>query len=110
MATISPQTGSGNAVTYAAASAGGDTVAFGTASRPVILVKNGGGASVTVTLQGAVPCSQGFSHSIAYTVAAGAEVEILPPATAIDPASATRGNVYLTYSSATSVTVAAVAS
>src|SRR5437763_344383 len=46
MATITPQTGTGNALTYAAASGGGDTVAFGSAtSRPLILVRNAGGSA-----------------------------------------------------------------
>lgn len=110
MATITPQTGSGNALTFAAASVGGDTVAFGNATRPVILVKNGDTVSHTVTLAGMVTCSQGFTHAVAYPVAAGAQVEILPPANTIDPNAATRGNVNLTYDAVTLVTVAAVAS
>jgi hypothetical protein len=110
MATINPQTGTGNALTYAAATAGGDTVAFGTASRPVILVKNGDTSSHTVTLAGKATCNQGFTHSVAYTVAAGAEVEILPPPNTVDTASATRGQVSLTYDAVTSVSVAALAS
>jgi len=39
MATINVQTGTGNVVTYAAASAGGDTIATGTATRPVITIR-----------------------------------------------------------------------
>lgn len=111
MATITPQTGTGNALTYSAATAGGDVVAFGTASRPVILVKNGDTVSHTVTLAGKVTCSQGFLHSVAYPVAAGTEVEIVPPANVVDATNtASRGQVALSYDAVTSVTVAAVAS
>lgn len=110
MATINPQTGSGNTVTYASASAGGDVVAFGTATRPVILVRNASAGSITVTLSGVNPCSQGFTHTIAYPCAVG-DTEIIPPAYTIDASNtATRGNVSVTYSASASVTVAAVSS
>jgi hypothetical protein len=105
MATITPQTVSGGALTYAAASAGGDTVAFGSSTRPVILVRNASGSSVTVTLAGVNPCSQGFTHSVAYTCAVG-DTEIDPPANTV----AANGNVALTYSASASVTVAGVTS
>jgi hypothetical protein len=108
MATITPQTGSGQAVAYAAASGGGDTVAFGSATnRPLIIVRNASGSSVTVTLAGMVPCSLGFTHSLAVTCPVG-DTEIVPPPYTIDPAAATRGNVNLSYSAVTSVTVGAL--
>lgn len=110
MATINPQTVSGGAVTFAAASVGGDVVAFGSATRPIILVNNASGSSVTVTLAAKQACSQGFLHNVAVTCPAGAVTEIDPPAQCIDSASATYGQVSLTYSASTSVTVGAVSS
>lgn len=104
MATINVQTGTGNVVTYTAASAGGDTVATGTTTRPVITIRNGSAGPVTVTLAGQNVCSQGFTHSVAYTCAVG-DTEILPPASTMS-----NGTVLLAYSAATSVTVGAVAS
>ncbi len=106
MATITPVSASsaGAAVTYAAATSGGDTVAVGNAAHCVLLVRNAGGSSITVTLAGAITCSQGSLHSLAVTCAVG-DTHILLPAQAITiPAH----NVGVTYSTATSVTVAAV--
>lgn len=106
MATLTPQTGSGNALTYASASAGGDTVAFGTGTnKPVILVRNASGSSITLTLAGVNPCNQGFTHNVTATCAVG-DTEIVPPANTISSS----GNVGLTYSASASITVAAVTS
>lgn len=105
MATITPTavTTGGVAVTFVAASAGGDTVATsGKATR--LHVINGSGASVTVTFTGVVACSQGATHNTTATVAAGATEYVQIPAQAIDP---TTGNVAVGYSAVTSVTVAA---
>ncbi len=104
MATINVQTGTGNAVAYTAASAGGDIIATGTATRPVVTIRNGSGGPVTVTLAGQNVCSQGFTHAVAYTCAVG-DTEILPPTNTI-----ANGTVLLTYTAVTSVTVGAVAS
>jgi hypothetical protein len=110
MATINPQTVSGGALTYTPASAGGDTVAFGSATRPIILIRNASAASITVTMTGVVPCNQGSLHNVPVTCAVG-DTEIDPPAQVIDASgTATRGNVGLTYSATTSITVAAVSS
>ena len=109
MATITPTSASGSAVTFAAASAGGDTVAFGTASRPVILVQNASAGSVTVTLTAVNPCSQNFLHNQFVTCPVGT-TEIVPGAAVIDATPANRGNVGVTYSATASVTVGAVAS
>jgi hypothetical protein len=110
MATITPSNTSGAAVTFAAASAGGDTVAFGSASRPIVLVNNTSGSTVTVTLTAVNACSQNFLHNQAATCPAGTITEIVPNAAVIDGTPANRGNVLVTYSSATSVTVGAVSS
>jgi hypothetical protein len=110
VATITPPASSAGALTYTAASAGGDIIAFGTATRPVILVRNASAGSITVTMAGVNPCDQGGLHNVPIVCAVG-DTEIDPPAQVIDSSgTATRGNVNLTYSSATSVTVAAVSS
>jgi hypothetical protein len=105
MATITPVATStaGAVLPYAAASGGGDTLACGLTAAEVVLNVRNGGSSITVTLAGAVPCSQGSLHNKVFTVAAGDE-EIVIPAQCINP---TNGNVAITYSSVTSVTVAA---
>lgn len=110
MATITPANSSGAAVTFAAASAGGDTVALGSASRPVIFVNNTSGSSVTVTLAAVNACSQNFLHNQVVTCPTATITEIVPSTAVIDATPANRGNVLLTYSAATSVTVGAVAS
>jgi hypothetical protein len=109
MATLTPQ--APGTLTYAAASGGGDTLALGTkTSRPVFLVRNGSGSAITVTLAGINPCSQGVLHSQAVVCAAGADTEIVPLPQVIDQTPATAGNVTVTYSAVTSLTVAVVAS
>jgi hypothetical protein len=110
MATITPSNTSGGAVAFTAASAGGDTVALGSASRPVILVNNASGASVTVTLTAVNACSQNFLHNQSAACPAGTITEIVPNGAVIDATPANRGNVLLAYSATTSVTVGAVAS
>lgn len=109
MATITPSSSSGSAVTFATATAGGDTIAFGYATRPVILVQNGSAASITVTLTGVNPCSLNFLHNQVVTCPVGT-TEIVPGPAVIDQTSANHGNVGITYSAAASVTVGAVAS
>lgn len=107
MATITPAAidTAGEAVTYVAASGGGDTVACGTSHTPTTLrVKNGAVSPITVTLTGVVPCSQGSTHNKTYTVAAGAESAIDVPAQCINP---TTGHCAVGYSAVTTVTVAA---
>lgn len=109
MATINPQTVSGQPVTFAAASAGGDVVTFATATRPVILINNVSGASITVTLAAKQTCNQGLAHNVIITCPVGV-TSIDPAAQCIDAAAATYGQVTLTYSATASVTVGAVAS
>lgn len=107
MATITPVSvaAGGSAVTMTAASAGGDTIANASAAR--FIVNNGGASSITVTFAGAVPCSQGQTHTQLeqVTVAAGATEHIPVPSAAVNP---NTGNAGVTYSAVTSVTVAAV--
>lgn len=110
MATITPAVGSGSAVSFSAASAGGDVVAFGNATRPVIQINNTSGSSVTVTLAGKVACSQGFVHPQTQVCPTGQVTDIIPLIYTIDTAPATAGQVSLTYSATTNVNVGALAS
>lgn len=108
MATITPQTSAAGLVTYAAASAGGDVVAFGNATnRPLVLVRNASGASVNVTAAATQACSQGTLHNYVVACPVG-DTEFLVPSFCVDATPATRGNVTLTYSASTSVSVGAV--
>lgn len=104
MATITAQPASSNtAVTYTAASAGGDTIAAGTAQRVTVLVRNASAAAITATLTAVNACSQGFLHNIAITCAVG-DTEVAVPSAAVT----TSGTVGITYSASASVTVAAI--
>lgn len=92
---------SGTAVTYAAASAGGDTL--GRTSSGVLRVKNGGAGAITVTV--VTPGNTQYGQSepdIPVAVAAGAEVAIGP----FPDSLAVEGVISVTYSAVTSVTVA----
>ena len=109
MALLSVQQASlaGTPVTYTAAAGGGDT--FAVPSGAVGLrVKNGGGAGMTVSLAFPGTTSYGVANPVRTTasIAAGTEVVIGPiPQTAVD---SNTGVASVTYSSATSVTVAVV--
>lgn len=91
----------GLAVTYAAASAGGDT--FDNDGRTVLLVKNSDTAAHTVTPNSVTPCNYGFDHDVAVSVPAGGGREIGP----FDP-SRYGVSVSVAYSAVTGMTVAAV--
>lgn len=71
-------------------------------------VNNASGGSINVTLTATGPCSQGFLHDRVVAVAAGAIKDI-----AVGPAKQfadATGQAAITYSSTTTVTVAAVRS
>jgi len=106
MATITPVQAStaGAGVTYVAASGGGDTVATGGYSNVKFMVRNASAASITVTFTGVVQCSQGGTHNVVVTCPVG-DTEITIPGQAVG----TNGNAAVAYSSAASVTVAAIA-
>lgn len=95
----------GTTLTMAAAAAGGDKVAPN--NDGFVLVTNGGGSSITVTV--AVPGNAKYGGAlpdVAVSVAAGASKLIGPfPFDLADPAD---GLVALTYSGVTTVTVAAI--
>lgn len=107
MATITPvdtTAAINNTLTYAAASGGGDTVVVPSGRAAKLLVRNASGGSITVTLAGVVVCSQGSTHNATATCAVG-DTEVTIPPQCVNPAS---GNVGVTYSATTSITVAAV--
>jgi hypothetical protein len=106
MATITPvNIGTAAVIPYASATIGGDSIATGGAKDIKLLVKNGSGSSINVTMTGVRPCDQGSTHDVVTAVAAGAEKAIPVPAQCINP---TTKAVAVTYSSATTVTVAAI--
>lgn len=95
---------------YASANGGGDTVADDGKENIFIHVKNGGGGSINVTATAQITTrpTKGFSNptesDMVVAVGAGAEGMIGPfPASFIN----TSGNVALTYSGVTSVTIGA---
>lgn len=104
MATITPVVSSaaGSGVTFQAASAGGDSLVVGN-NRVTLIIRNASGSSITVTLAGAITCSQGVLHNTVVTCAIGDTDILIPP----QVVSATTGNVGITYSATTSITVAA---
>lgn len=89
----------GTAVTYAAATSGGDT--FGWVAGGVLRVKNGSASAVTVTVVVPGTTYGQANPDVPIVVAAGAEVAIgaVPNALAVD------GVVSVTYTAVTSVTV-----
>ena len=92
---------SGTSITYAAASAGGDTL--GRTASGVLRVKNGSAGAVTVTV--VTPGNTQYGQAdpdIPVVVAAGAEVAIGP----FPDALAVEGVISVTYSAVASVTVA----
>jgi hypothetical protein len=70
-------------------------------------VKNGGGGSITVTVDSVTPCNQGGDHDLAVAVPAAQE-RMIGPLPASRFANATTGLVNITYSGVTTVTVAAL--
>lgn len=108
MALLTTQTAApaGTTVTYAAASAGGDTLQPG--ERTHLHVKCGA-TGCTVTVDSIRACDQGFDHNLSVVVGTNAEV-LIGPLPASRFANLTTGLVSVTYSQVTTVTVAAVSS
>ena len=105
MATITPTAAvaAGGSVGYASASVGGDSIVVGSRSDVIFLVRNASGGSINVTFAGSVPCSQGSTHNVVVACAVGDTKILVPPqSVAVDT-----GLAAVTYSSATSITVAA---
>lgn len=110
MATLTIQTAAiaGTALTLSAAAGGGDQ--FANSGNERVLIKNGSGAPITITFDSPTTCSFGANaaaaHDLAVVVAAGAETLVGPLAT--DRFNDANGNVQITYSGVTSLTVAVV--
>ncbi len=102
MATLVPQDVStaGVVPTYAAATSGGDQ--FANDGKTMVHVKNGG-TTTTVTVASQQACSQGATHNTAVAVTSGGERMIGPFDTS--RYSDSGGNVLLTYSAVTSLTI-----
>lgn len=79
---------------------------FSNNGRTFLVVKNGGAAPVTVTVNSQRKCDQGFDHDITVDVPAGGERWIGP----LDPHrfNTPNGEVEVAYSAVDSVTVAAI--
>jgi hypothetical protein len=108
MALLTPQTAAvtGTVLTMAAANGGGDTIVGG--STVYLLVRNGDASSKTVTIVRPGTTYGTADPDIAVVVTAGNIAIIGPiPAEFADPAD---GQVDISYSAVTSVTVAAVRS
>lgn len=91
----------GTAVTYGAATAGGDT--FTNDGKSFLHAKNGSGGALVVTVAAIYECSHGSSHNAVVSVPAGGERIIGP-----FPTNQFGENPAITYSGVTSLTVAAV--
>lgn len=104
MAVINPQqiTNVGIALTYASASSGGDLI-NNSDDKTMVIIKNGGASSITVTASATVKCNFGELHDLELTIGAGAEKIIKLE----NYWNNTSGQVPLTYSATTSVTLAA---
>lgn len=106
MATLTVQKAVGTGLTpsYSAAAGGGDQ--FANSGKAMLHAKNGSGGSITITVNSQVNCSQGFDHDFAVAIPAGEERMIGPfPKSRFDDAN---GNVQITYSAVTSLTVAVI--
>jgi hypothetical protein len=105
VATITPTAASANtSITPAAASAGGDTVATGS-GHCTLYVVNASGGSINVTLAATQGCNIANQlHNLVVACAAGKTTPIFLPYYVEDAS----GNVAVTYSAVTSVTVYAV--
>lgn len=95
----------GLAPAYGAANAGGDT--YTPEDDLFLLIKNGSGGAITVTVDSKVPCNQGADHDLAVSVPAGGERMIGPLPSHRFADSTGTGSV--SYSGVTSLTIAAIA-
>jgi hypothetical protein len=101
---IQPVAATGTALSFAAATSGGDKCHVG--DRSFLIVKNGSGASVTVTLATSETVDGFAVADNAVAVAAGAQTVIGPVERELY--AATDGLCAITYSASASVTVASV--
>ena len=107
MATITPVAGSSNTVLTPQAATSSDTLAMGTNQRCILQIINGSGGSINVTLAGTNTCNFGSTHNLVVACAVGTTpIEI--SGTLLQQVVSATGNVTVTYSATTSITVAAV--
>ncbi len=106
MAVLTPQrlSRAGVGVVLQAAAAGGDS--FPAGSGRALRVVNGSGGAITVTINSQRPCDQGFDHDLTVSVPAAGSRDIagLDFSRFADAS----GNVLVTYSGVTSLTVGVV--
>lgn len=90
--------------TYGAAAGGGDV--FANDGKTMLHVKNGGGGAIDVTVNSIKACDQGSDHNLVVNVLNASEKVIGP----FDPGrfNNASGQVEVTYSGVTTVTVAAL--
>lgn len=102
--TVSDATDGSAQINYENADAGGNY--FDWDQGILFIVKNGGGSSITVTVDSNIDCSQSFDHDRAIPVPAGEDHVIKCDEDRFADAANTRVNI--TYTAVASVTVAAI--
>lgn len=104
--TITPQTASVSGITPADAAANSDGSKFPNDGQTFLLITNGGGSSITVTVAATITIDGLTVSNLVVTVGAGAKKLIGP----FDPGvfNDSAGNVSVTFSAVTSVTVTVV--
>jgi len=102
--TVQTMTSAGLEATFTAANADGNF--FENNGRTFIWIKNGDVSDHSIVIDSPGACDQGFYHDVTVVVAAGEERLIGPFTTA--RFNDTNGNVNVTYSAVTSVTIAVV--
>jgi hypothetical protein len=95
--------GTGAELTMVAATSGGDLVP-NNGGDTILVVNNGGASAITVTAPATKSCSHGFKHDLSESVAAG-KTEYIK---LYDRLNNNLNQVPISYSSVTSVTVAAM--
>ena len=102
--TVQSMTSAGLEVTFEAANAAGNF--FENNGRTYLVVKNGDSSDHSVIIDSPGACDQGFYHDVTIVVTLAEERSIGPFSTA--RFNDTSGNVNVTYTAVTSVTVAAI--
>lgn len=103
MATLTPKKTTLAGVDSVAVAAAGGGDQFANTGVEVLRVANGGGAPVNVTINSQTPCNQGSDHDLVVAVPNGGERTIGPFDTS--RFNDANGNVLVTYSAVTSLTV-----
>ncbi len=106
MADLTTNSFSGGVITQTLVSAavGGDNI-VAYSGKEFLVVANGSGGSINVTINSQEVCNQGSDHDLVIAVAAGATRIIKPPAPASRWIDTADGKAKITYSGVTSLTV-----